>query len=136
MTDPAVSGSPGAPDVGLSRNQRLLRPIHFREAYDGGRKYVGRHMILWLRIAEDAGLRLGVVSSRRVGGAVQRNRARRRLRALYRTERPELSGRVDVVLVARATCVAAPWPELRSDFLRLTERAGLRRPSPASSAPS
>ena len=86
-------------------------------------------MVLWLRIAEDADRRLGVVSSRRVGGAVQRNRARRRLRALFRQERERLSGRDDLILVARASCVQAPWTELVEDFRALTQRAGIR-PSP------
>jgi ribonuclease P protein component len=142
--DGAAAKSGGSePDRGLSRRQRLTRPSCFREAYDGGRKFVGRHMVLWLRTGEDAALRLGVVSSRRVGGAVERNRARRRLRALFRTERSSLRPvATDLVLVARASCVRAPWIELTDDFRSLAVRAGLmapppdRRDSPERSPPS
>ncbi len=119
----------------MSRQQRLLRPSHFAEAYEGGRKYAGRYMVLWLRTAKDADRRLGVVSSRRVGGAVQRNRARRRLRALFRQEREHLSGREDLILVARASCVAAPWTELVQDFQALARRAGLCPSPPAPPSP-
>lgn len=135
MPGPSSSGGDSAPDRGLSRQQRLLRPSHFAEAYEGGRKYAGRYMVLWLRTAKDADRRLGVVSSRRVGGAVQRNRARRRLRALFRQEREHLSGREDLILVARASCVAAPWTELVQDFQALARRAGLCPSPPAPPSP-
>lgn len=134
MPGPASFGGGSAPDRGLSRRQRLVRPSQFTEAYEHGRKFAGQHMVLWLRIAEGADRRLGVVSSRRVGGAVQRNRARRRLRALFRQERERLSGRADLVLVARASCVRASWTELLEDFRALARRAGiaLSPPEPSS----
>lgn len=132
----AASGGPSVGSRGLSRKQRLIRPADFSEAYESGQKFAGRHMVLWLKIGEDAALRLGVVSSRRVGGAVQRNRARRRLRSLFRQERPGLARKADVILVARPGCVDAPWNELRADFLRLAEKAGLLRSAPASAAPA
>ena len=119
------------PDIGLSRARRLTRPGSFQEAYGQGRKFVGRHMVLFLRSGPDAALRLGVVTSRKVGGAVQRNRARRRLREIYRHERPGLAGPADVVLVARAARGREPtMTELRADFVSLAARAGLRRPGP------
>jgi ribonuclease P protein component len=82
-------------------------------------------MVLWLRSAYDADLRVGVVASRKVGGAVQRNRARRRLRELYRRNRHRLSGKYDVVLVARRDLVKARWGELVEEFVELAGQAGL-----------
>ena len=82
-------------------------------------------MVMWLRTGAGASLRLGVVSGRKVGGAVQRNRARRRLREVYRHHRPQMRGEVDVVLIARATIVKAPWAEVVEDFRKLARRAEL-----------
>ncbi len=82
-------------------------------------------MVLFTRMGLGVSLRLGVVTSRRIGGAVERNRARRRLREVFRLHRAALRGPVDVVLVARAGCASAPWGELTQDFLRLARRAGL-----------
>ncbi len=109
----------------LGRAQRLRSPRLFREAYDGGRRAIGRWMVLWVRSGPDAARRLGVVSSRRVGGAVARNRARRRLREVFRQHRDRLTDEADVVLVARAGCGEAPWNELVEEFLRLARRVGI-----------
>ncbi len=121
---------PGPPETrgrgeGLSRRQRLTRASAFLEAYGQGRKQVGRYMVMWLRAGEGASLRLGVVSGRKVGGAVQRNRARRRLREVFRRHRHRCSGPWDVVIVARRAIVEAPHAEVTEDFLRLARRAGL-----------
>ncbi len=117
----------GVPDGDrrLGRRRRLLSSRCFQETFTQGRRYPGRYMILWTRQAPDAARRLGVVSNRRVGGAVERNRARRRLREVFRLNRGMLTGTADIVLVARAGCGAAPWRDLVEDFCRLARRAGI-----------
>ncbi|OQW94402.1 MAG: ribonuclease P protein component [Verrucomicrobia bacterium A1] len=123
-------GSAARPDIGLPRARRLTRTSGFQEAYGQGRKFVGRYMVLFLRNGPDAALRLGVVTSRKVGGAVARNRARRRIREVFRHARPDLTGAEDVVLVARAARREPSLDELRADFLALADRAGLRSATP------
>ena len=114
------------PDEGLPATRRLRATGLFAEAYAQDQRYRGRHMLLWLRRGADAALRVGVVTSRKVGPAVERARARRRLREVFRRHRAELSGAVDLVFVARASLVEAPWLEVVEDFLRLVDKAGLR----------
>ena len=109
----------------LGRRQRLTRSSEFQEAYAQGRRWGGRYMTLWLRAGEGASLRLGVVTSRKVGGAVARNRARRLLREAYRRNRHRLSGEVDVILIARQPILKAKWEEIVGDLLELAKRAGL-----------
>ena len=101
----------------LSRHQRLTRSGLFRETYDQDRSWVGRYMVLWVREGEDASLRLGVVSSKRVGGAVQRNRARRRIREAWRRLRPFFSGDFDVIFVCRGYLLRAPWEKVVNEML-------------------
>lgn len=110
---------------GLSRRQRLVHSAQFAECYRQGRKWVGKYMVLFLREGEGASLRLGVVSSRKVGGAVQRNLARRRLREAYRKNRQDFCGEVDVVLVARRAIGEARADDVEAELLRLAGRAGL-----------
>jgi ribonuclease P protein component len=114
-----------APNRGLSRSQRLTRAAHFEEAFAQQRSMVGRFMVLWVRQAPDACLRLGLVSSRKVGGAVERNRARRRLREAWRLNRHRLSGTVDIVLVARRRIGEASAAEVETELMDLCQRAGL-----------
>jgi len=67
--------------------------------------------------------RVAVIASRRVGGAVQRNRAKRRLRELIR-DLP-LRGEVDLVLVARSRCVDAAFAELGAELVELCAAMGV-----------
>lgn len=74
-------------------------------------------------------MRLGIVSSRKVGGAVQRARARRQLREAFRRQRHLLSGRVDLVLVARASLRTASRNDIEQDFMALAAKAGIASPA-------
>lgn len=111
----------------LGRAQRLRSDREIREGYRQGRCRVGRLMVLWLRSGSDASLRLAVVSSRKVGNAVARNRARRRLREAFRRNRGRFDGEVDIVLVARRRIVDAEASAVEAELLDLAGRAGLLR---------
>lgn len=113
------------PDQRLGKNLRITKSSSFDEAYAQQNKWVGRFMVLWLRTGPDAGLRLGVVSSRKVGGAVQRNKARRMMREVFRRNRYRLHGAFDLVLVARMAILKADYRAIESDFLVLVSKAGL-----------
>lgn len=109
----------------LGRKERVRANREFQEAYAQGRRFHGRAMVMFLRSGEGAGLRLGVVSSRKVGNAVSRARARRRLREVFRRNRAALATGDDVILVARGGAVDAPFAELRKEFLFLARKAGI-----------
>jgi ribonuclease P protein component len=99
-------------------NLRLRRRTEFKAVEGGGRRVAGRFVIL---IAQPNGQpvhRLGLVASRRVGGAVVRNRAKRRLREVFRRRMPagDLRG-LDIVAIAKADIVRAPFDAVATDFL-------------------
>lgn len=115
----------------FGRKQRLLHPSQFEETYAQNRRWHGRFMVLFLRSAPDASLRLGVVASKKVGNAPERARAKRRLREAFRRHRAAFSARTeDVVLVARRSILAAPWNEVVAELLKLAAQAGLTPPAP------
>lgn len=62
-------------------------------------------------------LRVGVVASRRVGGAIDRNRAKRRLRNVFRRNRPFTPVAADVVLIARAAISQASYSEVEKAYV-------------------
>jgi ribonuclease P protein component len=79
--------------------------------------------VLFVMRAEEGDGRFGVTASRRIGGAVERARAKRRLRELYRLSRSHLADAAyDVVANARKSCVKAPWGELQREFSRCLAR--------------
>jgi ribonuclease P protein component len=101
-----------------TKRGRLSRSAEFERVYRQGRSYGGRHFVLHAfprdrAISPDEGPRLGVSVSRKVGGAVDRNKVKRLLREAFRAEAARLPDDVDVVIVARP------------DALELVEREGL-----------
>lgn len=86
-------------------------------------------MVLWIRDGEDACCRLGVVASKKVGGAVQRNRAKRRLREVFKQLRCNLTSDVDIILVSRRQVLKAPFAQLLSEFKYLSKKAAIWRRS-------
>jgi len=73
--------------------------------------------------------RVGIITSRRVGGAVVRNRVRRRFREIVRLHRPSLVANAWFVIVARQAAANAGFAELEGEWIRLARRAGLLLPS-------
>jgi len=89
----------------------------FLAARDSGMKAVSRGFILQAVPTGRSDWRLGLTATRKIGNAVRRNRARRRLRALARTE---LAGRAragfDYVMIARHGTADRDWDDLVSDL--------------------
>jgi ribonuclease P protein component len=96
--------------------QKLTKRSEFLFVRQGVRASRGVVLIEARRRAEDGTVRVGFTASKKVGGAVQRNRARRRLREAARQLLPEhgLAG-VDYVLVARQQTPDALWAALLDD---------------------
>jgi len=105
-----------APRSRLPRRERLTSPSAFRSVFRKGVRLDGR-LFLLIALANDRGHdRLGVAVGKRVGGAVVRNRAKRRLREAFRG-RPRRSGpEWDIVFVAKPDIAAATQEELEREF--------------------
>lgn len=109
-------------DGSLSREQRIVRSSEFRAVMASGARGVSTYLVA-IRPAGVTGSappRLGVVASRKIGGAVRRSRAKRLLREVYRRgERP--AG--DLVLIARRGIEEASWPDLEGAYRAATRMA-------------
>ncbi len=101
----------------------MRRKADFERVYSKGRRIPGRFFIGYLLLQEGAPLRVGVVASRRVGGATIRNRAKRRLREIFRKNKPSGSIAADVILIARAAIIEASFEEIARAYVRGVGRA-------------
>jgi ribonuclease P protein component len=111
VEQPAADAGGSFPRV-ISRLGRLLKHSDFERVYKQGRRHFSSHMtVFYLRQAEpekdspesrllDRGARVGFTVGKMLGGAVQRNRIKRRLREAVQQRRMVLNGAgaVDVVI--------------------------------------
>lgn len=108
----------------LPRCHRLRRPSEFQRVYRRGRAWSTPLVTLHVAPAAE-GRRVGISVSKKVGGAVVRNRVRRQLREALRAELPGWRRGCEVIVVARAAAATASWTELRAALRTLALRAGL-----------
>jgi ribonuclease P protein component len=114
----------------LGRTQRIKQGRDFRDLrQEGQRLTTGCLIANWRPIAPQAPSRLGVITARRIGGSVIRNRARRLLRESFRLHQNRLARPVDLVLIARASIVGKRLSEVERDFLTALRKAGLLKES-------
>ena len=102
--------------------QHLRRQADFAAVRTQGRRVECGAFVLWWRSRGPAGppacARVGVVASiASVGSAVQRNRARRRLRAIFRTHQDRVPADCDLLLVARAAVNHLNYAEVEQKFI-------------------
>ncbi|MDW8344712.1 MAG: ribonuclease P protein component [Verrucomicrobiae bacterium] len=114
----------------LGKSERLQYGHEFRKVYEQGRRCVGRVAVLYVRERTEPGRpsrRVGVVSGRRLGGAVKRNRARRLLREVYRQHKSQLKENIELVMVARPALLELSWSEIERELVRQFAEAGIWR---------
>jgi ribonuclease P protein component len=112
----------------LKRESRLAQSREFaRVRQQGERLAQGCLIANWNRLPEGDRPRLGVVTGRKIGGAVARSRARRLLRESFRLHQHEFVEPVELILVARNSIVGKRLGDVERDFLTALNRAGLRK---------
>jgi ribonuclease P protein component len=110
----------------FGRESRLRKGSDFRRVRERGTRVVQGCLVAnWLRLSVGSRSRLGVISSAKLGGAVERSRARRLLRECYRLHQHELEGPLDLVLVARPSINRKTFAEIEREFLTIARKARL-----------
>ena len=118
--------APAATPKRLGRSSRIEQSGEFaRIRQQGQRVVVGCLIANWQRLPDGAKPKLGVVTSKKIGGAVQRNRARRLLRESFRQHQFELAQPVEIILIARNSIAGRALAEVEKDYLTALRRAGL-----------
>ena len=115
----------------MKRAVTLKENYEFRRMYQKGASAVSGAMVLYCRKNRLGRNRLGVTVSAKLGHAVIRNRARRRLREVYRLNQVHLRRGYDMVLVARGRTLTASWKELNDTFARLCKKLDLMEVRPS-----
>jgi ribonuclease P protein component len=117
------------PSGRFPKGSRLLKHADFQAVYQQGRKHFSGNVAVFYRDRGDqAGPRVGFTVSKALGGAVERNRIRRRLRAAVRRRLGRLGRPVDVVLHPRKSVLQMDFARLDAEIEDLFALIQKRRP--------
>ena len=134
----ALNGNPGVPVSGRSskfpRHARLLRHADFERVYKQGRRHFAAHMTVFYRsraispnapekpekVKDAQGVRVGFTVGKVLGGAVVRNRMKRRLREAVRLHGMPLIA-MDVVINPKKSLLTAAFDDLQREIRRAFE---------------
>jgi ribonuclease P protein component len=117
-------------DEGLGSDERIRRRPEFERVYNDGTRISGRFMTVFLLKNGRDVQRCGVAATRKLGSAVERNRAKRLAREIFR--RHKNTPGYDIVIVPRREMLDAPFASLEADYDRALERRGTASPGSAS----
>jgi ribonuclease P protein component len=122
VNDAAPVHSPRASSGGrFGREARIRRRAEFQAVYERGTKVHGRFLTLFLLPNQRAIGRLGIAATRKLGGAVRRNRAKRLIREIFR--RTNVAPGFDLVVVPKRELLDASLNALEAEYRRNLARA-------------
>lgn len=112
-----------APTAGSTRFllvERIRRRREYQLIYETGARLSGRYMTMFLAGNSAGWPRLGIAATRKLGGAVQRNRAKRLVREVFRLNKPGTA--LDIVVIPRRDLLDAGFDDIQADFRGLLRR--------------
>ena len=107
--------------------EHVRKRADFELVYKTGFKRSGRLMTMFTMEREAGPARLGIAATRKMGAAVERNRAKRLVRELFRHNKPAAA--IDIVVVPRREMIAAPYERVEAEYRSLMAKKPVKRPS-------
>lgn len=108
----------------LKKERRLCKNHEYQLVYRHGKSFVNRRVVLYvLPRAAKQPTRIGFVTGKKIGCAVERNRCRRLMKEVYRLHQYELQDGFDLVLIGRSSLKYADYAEAERSILQLWRRA-------------
>ncbi|MBN2468363.1 MAG: ribonuclease P protein component [Deltaproteobacteria bacterium] len=107
-----VSEPPLIIGLGLGKQERIRRRSEFLAVIKHGARYSTRNFVILVRENDKNSRRLGIVVSKKVGGAVKRNRVKRLVREFFRLHKEQLPEASDIVFVAKSESIHLDYAAL------------------------
>ena len=101
-------------------HERIRRRTDFKQVYEHGARVHGRYSTLFILPNTLAVGRLGIAATKKLGGAVRRNRAKRLIREVFRHNK--IASGFDVIVVPKRELLNATLSVLEADYRRILER--------------
>ncbi|MCH4166424.1 MAG: ribonuclease P protein component [Megasphaera sp.] len=108
----------------LKKEKRLCKNREYQIVYRHGKSVVNRLAVLYV-LPKSPGqpTRIGFVTGKKIGCAVERNRCRRLMKEVYRLHQHELADGMDLVLIGRSSLKHADYEQAEKSILQLFRRA-------------
>jgi len=109
----------------MQYTQSLTKNFEFKRIYNKGKSTASKFVAVYCIKNHSMVNRLGITVSKKLGGAVQRNRIRRRIKEIYRLNESTFITGYSIIIVARQRSRYAEWNELQSSVLYLFKKLNL-----------
>ena len=102
----------------LRPQERIRKKSDFTALYKKGNRYRGRYFNLVYLPNDLTFSRMAVVASKKIGNAVERNKAKRWIRTLFRRNKELLVNPLDLIVITKRDIKEATWLNLQEDYLK------------------
>ncbi|OGR73264.1 MAG: ribonuclease P protein component [Elusimicrobia bacterium GWD2_63_28] len=109
----------------FSKASRLRLKKEFEAVFDAGNRTATRHLVAWHSKGADTEKKIGLMVSKKTGGAVKRNRLKRLLREAFRLDRKELKEGTRLIIYPKAGCAMKNLAQARKELENVRLRARL-----------
>jgi len=103
--------------------EKLQKKWEFQRGYKKGRKYWNRYFVVYVYRNTYNVTRLGITASKKIGKSVERNRAKRLIREVFRLSKEKIHPEYDVIVVGRSPSIHLKYQQAQDAMLRLFRRA-------------
>lgn len=112
-------------DYRLRKTRRIIDNNEYRLVYKHGKYEVGRLCVIYRMPVAKEKTRIGFVTGKKIGGAVQRNRARRLMKEVYRLHQHDIREGYHIVIVGRGPMKDATYERAEKEILYLLRKSKL-----------
>ena len=112
-------------DYRLDKTRRIINNNEYRLVYKHGKYEVGRLCVLYRMLVAKQKTRIGFVTGKKVGCAVERNRARRLVKEVYRLNQHQIREGYHIVIVGRGPLKDATYERAEKEILYLLRKSKL-----------
>ncbi|MCF0154399.1 MAG: ribonuclease P protein component [Veillonella sp.] len=112
-------------NYGIDKARRIQKNSDYRLVYKHGKYEVGRLCVVYRMPVAKQKTRIGFVTGKKVGCAVERNRARRLMKEVYRLHQHEIREGYSIVIVGRAGLSKADYQRAEKELMYLFRKSKL-----------
>ena len=111
--------------MALSKNIKIKKTKDYKNVYEKGKRFRGRYIIVFIKLNDLETSRIEIVTSKKIGKAIVRNRVKRKIRHIIRDYIKMFQKNCDIVIVTRYNIAKAEGKDIEKDLVFLAKKGGL-----------